>query len=213
MALPVIDNFTAAADAALQTYSANWVINSGALTVNATGDYVQCDTVGSYSAAHWQGDTFAADQYAQVKISLKAGSSDWIGPAVRAHASANTYYGVFASVNFGANSIYLSKIVAGTLTDLAFVDGVAVAAGDVLRLEIVGTALTVKRNGTAVAGLTNITDSSIATGYGGLCGYGEGGDTSSWMDDFEAGNLGGAPVEMPAALLRPRRYFMIDSWR
>jgi hypothetical protein len=203
MTLPASDNFTAAANAGLAAYSANWTVNAGTFAVNAAGDYVQCDYANAYAVARWNADAFGADQFSEVKVSLRTGAAaacDWIGPAVRIHATANTYYGVFASSNFGTNSIYLSKLVAGSLTDLAFVDGLAVAAGDVLRLEVTGSSLTVKRNGVAIAGLTNITDASIAAGSAGICGYGEPADTVSWMDDWQGGNLGAAGVSGAAAV-------------
>jgi hypothetical protein len=217
MALPATDAFTAASDAALQTYSSNWTINMGGFNVSAASDYVQSDT-GDYSAAHWNADTFSADQYAQVKVSLRATSSDWVGPAVRAAASGGTFYGVFASTNYGDPQVFLSKLVSGSVTDLASV-GLTLTAGDVIRLEVTGTApatLTVKRNGTAITGLTSISDSSspLTAGYAGFCCYAEPGDTATWMDDFEGGNLGGGAVDLlPVQVFRPRRYFTIDSWR
>ena len=210
MALPATETFTAASDAALQTYSANWTINAGAFNVNAAGDFCYPNANGSEGAAHWNADTFSADQYAQAAIN-NAENDAQVGVAVRCAASGATYYALYWGPNYGAAHAWLFKQVSGTWTQLAETD-MTLAAGDVLRLEISGTMLTSKKNGTNITALSGISDNSISSGYAGIAGYDDG--TTARIDDWEGGNLGGgAPDIVIAQVARPRRHFVIDSWR
>ena len=208
MALPAQDSFTTATTQTLTSYSANWTINQGTFSVDATDDRVYCTYSADEAAAHWNADTFGNDQYAQVVLRGGANGTE-IGPAVRCAASGATYYGVYADINSGHG--WLFKNVSGTWTPLVEVlNTFGAVAGDVLRLEVSGTNLTVKRNGTAVTGMTNISDNAISSGYAGICAYGN--NTGCAADDFEGGNLSAA-ANVPAALLRRRQATNIDSWR
>jgi len=186
MALPVSDAFTSASDQLLTTYSASYSNVSNAFTVlGASDDVYQSSGVsnGGEGGVRWNADTFNNDQYASIKLSAVT-VSNLRGPAVRCSSSAVTYYGFYAD----NNEHYLFKMVAGTWTQIGSTDTTNGAVNDVLRLEVSGTTLTPKRNGSTWSQGAK-TDSSISSGYGGMCGYGT--STSTRMDDFAAGNLGG----------------------
>lgn len=210
MTLPASDAFTAAADAALTTYSANWTLNAGALAVNAAGDYCYPNSLGAESAAHWNADTFGADQYAECAIT-NTNNDCQVGPAVRCAASGATYYGLYWGPNYGTPTVWLFKQVGGAWTELGSA-GLSMSAGDTLRLEISGTTLTPLRNGSLITALGTKTDSSISSGYAGICGYSQSVDAR--LDNWQGGNIGAAAVDIVVAqVLRPRRHPMIDSWR
>jgi hypothetical protein len=59
-------------------------------------------------------------------------------------------------------------------------------ATDVIRIEVTGTSLTVKKNGSAVIG--PITDSAISSGQAGVYGL-DGGENKG--DNWQADNIGG----------------------
>jgi hypothetical protein len=179
MALPATDTFTTGTDQSLTAYSANWTANSGAFAVTASTDTVRADGGGGEDMAHWNADTFDANQYAQVSITSV--DSSYIGVAVRCHASAATGYGLYA----GVTESYLYKIVSGTWTQIGSAGG-AWSNSDVLRLEVSGTTLTPKRNGSTYSTIGAQTDSSISSGYAGLSGYEVSGGTG---DNWEGGNL------------------------
>jgi hypothetical protein len=110
MALPATDSFTAASDAPLQTYSANWTILSGAFTVSAAADAVYPSSANNECGAIRNDETFAADQYAQATLGNVAGFDDAaVGVAVRGSAGGN-YYGAYYSS--GGNMLYLFKMSA-----------------------------------------------------------------------------------------------------
>ena len=196
-ALPATDTFTlgGAVDQALTVYSANWTANNGALLVSAGTDDVSSNTTSTETAAHWNADTFADDQYAQGTITA-AGASSLIGVAVRCAASANTYYG-FYGYN-GAS--YLFSVKAGVWAQLGS-DGGAFEVGDVIRLEVSGNTLTPKINGSTTGTPGQQTDSSspIASGYAGLCGYDL--SVNNRIDNWQGGNLStGATGTLSATL-------------
>lgn len=187
MALPYQDAFTAASNSTLQAYSANWTISAGAFSVDATNDAVYPNSAGAECGAFVNSETPSANQYAQVVLSNVVDANASVGPAVRCSTDGN-YYGLYYSRS-GGGMVFLFKMVAGTWTGIAEAIGIGVwANGDVLRLEVEGTTLTPKRNGTLIAALGTKTDSSLASGRIGICGYDA--LATCRMDDFEGGNLG-----------------------
>lgn len=180
MSLPATDTFTVASDTDLASYS-NWVVNNGTFTVKAA-DYVIVAS-SSENRAHWSSDSFNDDQYSKGVI-VGTGSS-WIGVSVRVAASAVTDYSWYVA---DADTNYLSKQVAGTYTEIAS-DGTGVDAGDVIQLSITGTTLSPKKNSSSTGTPGDHTDSSISSGYAGICGYGTGG---IGLDNWEGGNIGAA---------------------
>lgn len=210
MTLPATDAFTAASDAALQTYSANWTISAGAFQVLAASDVVCPYSNGVESGAFWNADAFAANQYAQGALTGIVDSGSAIGVAVRCTAGGN-YYGLYYGAGAGGG-LYLFKMVGGAWIEIASATVGIWSVGDVIRLEVEGTTLTPKRNGVLIAAIGTKTDSSLSSGAAGLSGYDALSECN--LDNWEGGNLGGGgAADVPVALLRRRRQFVIDSWR
>ena len=208
MALPAQDSFTTATTQSLTSYSANWTISYGGFSVDATADAVYPTSAAAESGAYWNADTFNADQYAQATLSNIVVADASIGVAVRCSSGGN-YYGLYYTGGAGG-MVFIFKLVSGTFGDLGYATVGAWSVGDVLRLEISGTTLTPKRNGTVISAIGAKTDTSLSSGSAGICGY----DTNSdcRLDDWQGGDLGGA-ADVPLALLRRRRAINIDSWR
>jgi len=189
MALPATDTFTGTNNQNLTTYSANWTYNvlvgtalqifSNALRPNLTDD----------SVAHWNADTFNADQYA--KGTLVAIEAAFMGCAVRCASGATqtAYYTVISS-----GTSWLNKYVAGTATNIANFGLGEYVVNDIHQLEAEGTILRSKRNG-VLDSIGAQTDSSISSGFAGIAGAGNA--TLTRMDNWEGGNLGGAPAVFP----------------
>lgn len=194
MALPKTDSFTTGSDQHLHDYDANWVDNNSAVwsVVASTDDaYQSTSGTGGEGAAHWAGDTFDDNQYAQGKITAVSGNS--IGVSVRCSSgSTGTYYGFYCTIT----DHYLFKLVVGGFTQIGSTDTTNGAVNEIIRLEVSGTSLTPKING-AVWGQGAKTDDAIDSGYAGLTGYSSG--TGCRIDDFEGGNLEGGCVEVVVA--------------
>lgn len=223
-ALPATDTFTTggASTTPISTYSASWTGITGESTpaVNQTLDQVQPNAVGSDSGAYWNADAFGAAHYSQVRVIAAANASiDFVSACVRVQVGARQYYkgGVYGAIggsvgweislrNGGSNSVLTS----GSTT---------VNANDILRLEVSGTTLTFKVNGSTI-GTTS--DGTLIGGAAGLFLFADAGSaTDALVDDWEGGNVSAgaaSPKRLPLmgvgleALLRhPERVFRVRA--
>lgn len=185
MTLPKIDTFEVEADQRIYEYNASWKENNGSQwqLLELTDDVkVSLQGTNAEDGCHWEGDIFNANQYAQIKIS--ALDTNGIGAAVRVAAGATgTYYVFYCS----SSDHFLGKLVDGTFTQIGSTDTTNGAAGEIIRLEVVGNVLTPKING-EVWGQGNQTNDSIPSGYAGMSGWGNSAFVRA--DDFEGGDLG-----------------------
>ena len=180
MALPATDNFNRAN---ANPIGGNWTTVTGKGNIQIVSN-VAIGTISGINAAYWNADAFSNNQYSQVKLGAVA--STWFGPAVRFSSSA--YTGYLAESSNGT-SLVLYKVIAGTTTSLASYT-VTVSAGDIIRLEVVGSTLTVKHNGTTRITHTN---AEIASGSCGL--WVNDSDAAKSLDDWEGGSFS-IPVAM-----------------
>ena len=123
--------------------------------------------------------TFTDDQYAQITLSKLVTLSS-IGVCVRANTSGTGYMLVAAS-----NEYYLIKLVSFSYV-LMRAAGRTFNVNDILRLEVSGTTLTCKQNGTA---FWTATDSAITSGNPGVADQSENASDFSAGDDWEGGDL------------------------
>ncbi len=144
--------------------------------------------------ARWVGaGTFDDDQYAEVVMSGFASNNDRLGVAVRCSADTNATrdaYLFYVHDNGGTPAWRLDKVVNGTTTNLAN-STAAFVATDLLSMEVEGTTIRVYRNSTQLG--SDVTDSALATGKPGVCGYQSGGGLR--LDDWTGGDItAGAPT-------------------
>ncbi len=194
MALPATDTFTGTDGTNLTTYSSSWTYNDASQSMTATiqSNSLQPGNGGSMTnLAHWNADTFSNDQYAEAVVSSVANGT-WAGVSVRAATGSTT---TAYNVNTDFSSASLSKIVAGTETNIASAS-IAAALNDVIRLEAQGTSITALRNGAAWSGIGTQTDNSIASGNAGVNWYGTG---TTRIDNWEGGDLGGGAINLTIA--------------
>lgn len=193
MALPATDNFNRT-DGGL---GSNWTAAYGALAI--LSNQVRPNNVGDEAGLYWNADTFAADQYSQATYAV-AGANDAIGVAVRMSGSGATanYYMAYCD---GA-TLYLGKVINGVWSQIGATDS-GWAAGDLIRLEVEGTTLRVKRGSTT---RLTATDSSISSGSAGLAGYNA--FSAGRIDNWEGGNLsaGGAQTITATGLAHTNRF-------
>lgn len=174
------DNFDRA-DGAL---GANWTNINGVFSIVTNKAKVSTAGTGSYSNSVYSAGALGADQYAQVVLQVVTSMG---GAVVRGSNSVNTcYYAVGNS-----SSTYLFKFVNGAGPTTIANNAITWAVGNILRLEVRGTVLTVYKNGTAV--LTG-TDGAIASGYAGIAGL----TVNAIVDTFEGGDLAPLNLHKPA---------------
>lgn len=144
-------------------------------------------TFGGTSSLIHVGRTWANDQASSVTITTTSGNTSQ-DVVVRASQVAETaYLGQFVFTNgLGAGTFHLYKFIAGSAVEL--VPGGAVGNlnfGDVMRVEAVGTTISLKANSTTIL---TASDSSIASGVPGMLGGG-GAFINFWSGEEVALNM------------------------
>lgn len=183
------DNFTASNGTQLTGYSANWSLG------NALASDFVIDTNAVRSPfnrglalhAYRNDGSFANDQYAEAKIVQVGSASQYMGVCVRAGDGDcygfivdATYYYVYRLVSYGA----YTTLAEGALS---------VTTGAIIRLEVSGTTLTAKCNGSTVA---TINDSTFSSGRPGIAANGGASSgTYTLLDDWVGDDLSAAALQ------------------
>ncbi len=190
-ALPATDSFLRTDT----TLGSNWTATSGAITewtLNAiTG--ASPSSPSNFEEAYWNADSFGNDQYSQAVI--KRGTAGTEGVAVRMSAGYNGYRATL----FGGSGCSITKDVSGSGTDIGSCS-VTWTDGHTLKIEVIGTAITVYDNGASIG---TATDSALASGSAGIVGFQDAGTN---LTNWEGGNTGAPPSSfVPAIINAPIR--------
>lgn len=172
--------------------SASWTALSGDSTwsrVAGIASHASCS-----AEARYDGVSAPANQYCQVVVVTPDTTSDaGSGPQVRCRTNTTTTPDCyFLQGNTVETRIY--KRTGGSTYVQLGSDGPAITLNDVLYLEIQGTTLVAKKNGTSICG-SPITDSGIASGNAGMWGC------RGTLDSFEVGDFGSTDTLMGAIWL------------
>lgn len=151
--------------------NAEWTLITGLpANIQQTNNSWYPAKTGSYTGVRWSSLPVALatnDNFMQMElIGSWTSNADYIGPAVRVSNSAATCYMFLID----GDDYILRKVVADAETDLK-TGSLAVAAGDVIRLEAVGTLISAYKNDVLV---DSATDSAIASGDPGVIAEGLG---------------------------------------
>jgi hypothetical protein len=149
------------------------------------------------SASRYTAVSFTNDQYSQVTVQGFGffGSAYQVGTICRSSAdqdgAADYYYARVEDQATNPKTWRVGKNVNGTFTSLADTTRTT-NAGDVIKLEVIGSALKVYQNGTLVSAL-NVTDTDRTTGNPGAYATGGGGPS---IDNWEGNDVvaGAHPV-------------------
>jgi hypothetical protein len=162
----------------------NWTTYRGTFAV--TDDQLAYTaTPGNEGMMAWTGASFNSDQHSRITAAKATANSTDYGPAVRIQSAGNNAF-YWATVDTGTTFIlYVSNPSTGTTTTVASVAG-GWAVGDILDLTVVGTTLTLYKNG------TNILSGTDANLSGGAPGVAVSTATvpQSLMDNWTGGNTG-----------------------
>lgn len=179
------DTFTRANSADLGT---SWDVQTGENSWTIVSNQAQPSTVGSSGdcTENWNANVFNDNQFSEATIAAISGGSvggdEGIGVALRCATAAQTFYRLIANAAATSNT-GLSKKVAGVYTNLGFATA-SWAANDVIRGEVDGSMVRIKRNGTLVI---QQTDTSITTGRAGIS-YSSS-LTTALLDNWNSGDL------------------------
>ena len=180
----------------LAPLSGSWTQQRTAGTVNRNGAGVGVGSVNAKDLhAFWNATTFNSDQYSQVRIA--GGLTPYTQYAivlVRASGAgdaADNNYAFATDGSSGLGHTDLSKNIKGVQTIFRNF-ATTFAAGDVMKIDIVGTLITCYKNGVA---LGTYTDASLSSGSPGIGMYG----STVTIDDWEGNSLGAVSPPAPVA--------------
>jgi uncharacterized protein YjdB len=178
----------------------SWTQQSLQGTVNRNGLGLGKGTYNNQDLfAFWNANTFSNDQYSQVRVGggLATGSQ-YVQIAVRSTGTSNssyTGYAFYTDGAAGAGHSEVAKVINGTWTALRSF-ATTFGTGDVVKLKVVGTSITVYKNGVA---LGTVTDSSLPNGSPGVGVYG----SSAMLDDWEGGSVVTTPAPVATVTVSP----------
>lgn len=180
------DNFTRANGG----LGANWTTISGFVAPQISSDVVITNAIGTDSAAFYSAITWPNDHYSEFTIVSNSTSSDATIPIVRCSPSAATFYYALIAGPLGSGiTVQIKSSIAGTHAVLS--TGTAtINTGNIVRLDVLGDALTLSVNGNSV--LTAAGGGAVSSGSPGFWIYVDSGTiTDSELDSWTAGRRGG----------------------
>lgn len=137
---------------------ANWTTYAAA-GLQIASNLVEATTTGR-NGAFWNANAFNADQYSEITI---AGTAGAIAPTVRCSTAGgeNGYEAYFSGTFGSAGTMFFQRSVAGAVTNVSNV-AATISVGDVVRIQAVGTTITIYKNGVIIltAQDTNLTSGS-----------------------------------------------------
>lgn len=170
-----------------------------------------CAVLANDCARRYTGVTFSADQASQVTLqAVPGGGQLWFQYVMCRMNSVASCYLLTTAPDVGANIIQLYKLNdSGTYTQIGtnITLGANMAANDVMRLEVLGTALTCKYNGSTVR---TATDSTLASGQPGCGGWVQNaGSDVVIVKDWSATDIVAASGSPPMPSRTPSSLFML----
>ena len=165
----------------------NWVLSATTdITVNNSQIQQQIGAPGAQTSRVYYNQSLENNQYSQLTIVSNPmtggdGTINSIGVAVRMNASGHGYLFLVSHEDMVLTK-YTGQYSPNLDTSSSFVE-----AGDVIKIEAIGTSIKAYVNGQEVF---SVTDSDISSGYAGLCGWG-GYRYPPFItaDDWEGGDL------------------------
>lgn len=178
----------------------SWTQQSLLGTVNRNGSGLGKGTYNTEDLfVFWNANTFSNDQYSQVRIGGGLASwSQYVQIAVRSSGTTNPTYKAYAFYTdgvAGAGHSDVAKVINGNWTALRSF-ATTFATGDVVKIKVVGTTITIYKNGVA---LGSVTDSSLPTGSPGVGVYG----STVTLDDWEGGSVVAIPLPVATVTVSP----------
>ena len=161
------DNFTRANENPLSD-GGNWSAQTGLSALQVVSDLCEPTALITNCGAYYSGLSWPNDQYSEVQINnIAANLNDTVFVRVRTVAifKNNSYQLNVATSSSGPNSILVYKWVSNALTLILTCSPTTITNGDIFRLVVAGTLLTVFRNGSSIG---SVIDSDLSSGSPGI---------------------------------------------
>jgi hypothetical protein len=163
-------------------------------TISGNLCQVDVNSFGATGGSFWSGRSWAPDQYSELTVVSGPANTNY-SPALMvriADATSGTYYLTFlanANTGPGTSAISTSSFIGGVSNPLNNIMGLTIVSGDVFRLSVTGTTLTITQNGVVV---DTIIDNSISSGSPGFGLSIANSQTDSQTNLWAAGTPGGS---------------------
>ena len=183
-------------DAWTSTINADFTAQFGEFTISSGKlDGSSIDSGNNRTSMGWvQAGNWAANQYAQIKITATTSSVGGLGPAV--YVADGSFYGFY--IDSGVAYLFLQ---AGDITTVLNTVAATLSLNDVLYLSISGQTLVAQQNGTTI--LTAFVPVPLPVGNPGVQGFQS---TTLRANNFQAGNLQVPVVAVTPVVLGPWVY-------
>jgi hypothetical protein len=185
MSVLASDAFTDSDGTLLTSHSANWSIQNGGEQLKVLSNAVGVTATGNLRGNRYSGITWPNDMYSQATVVNVAASM--LGVTVRC-GSPNVwefYFGGADANNHGNNIYRITKWIAGVESNLAAHASQVMQAGDVVKLSVQGTSLSLVVNGSEIV---TATDSALTSGQAGILAFHSDTTTPLW-DTWEGGDI------------------------
>jgi chitodextrinase len=184
--------------------SGDWVAQTSELAGDISGGAWRITSASACGIRRVK-ETYTGDHFSQATVQPVTGIYDQ-EVRVRCQAGARTYYAAGCDPNDFGGTLYRIWKLVGTpswaWTLLASHASQNMASGDVVRLTVSGSTLTLRVNGTDILSANDTTLTGGAPGLGGAASTSPQGAWDNWSGDDVAGT-GGGPSGAPNPLLLP----------
>ena len=182
------DSFGGTTGDNLSVYSSNWSAITGEdqCKIASGGGVTGGSAATSENGNRYSGITWPDDQYSEAPMATRPPTGDVWGVLCRIASGAQTYYGGgFHGFHFNdVDRIW--KFVAGAITSLEALTQTFVA-GDVVRLETIGSSIKLYRGGTLRG--SGATDTAITSGQAGVEERQQSVNTTKYLGDWNGGDF------------------------
>jgi hypothetical protein len=161
MAILAIDSFQRANENPLSN-GGNWTTVTSENANQIVSDVCEGSTASARNGSYFSGIAWPNDQYAEITLAGALGSGAAVGVIARCAAAAETYF--YALIANGG-TLTLNHMLAGSSHATGTVNGFSPVAGDILRIQAIGTTISAWYNGVQQI---SVTDANIASGSAGL---------------------------------------------
>lgn len=180
--------------------SGSWTQQDQPGTVNRTGSGLGKGSVNEKDLfVYWNATTFSNDQYSQVRIAGGlASGTQYVQISVRSSGTSEAAfkgYAFYTDGIAGAGHSEVARVVNGSWFALRSF-ATTFTTGDVVKMSIVGTKITLYKNGASIG---TVTDATLTTGAPGVGVYG----STVTIDDWEGGSVAATPVPVASVTVSP----------
>ncbi len=208
MAILAIDSFQRANENPLSN-GGNWTTVTSENANQIVSDVCEGSTASARNSSFFSGIAWPNDQYAEITLAGAPGNSAAVGVIARCAAAAETYFYALMTNNGAGNfALTLNHRLAGSSHATGTVNGFSPVAGDVLRIQAIGTTISAWYNGVQQI---SVTDANIASGSAGLYNQPSSTLSGAQISRWDGGNFLPQPAPQVTTLSSTIETVIIDG--